>query len=82
MSVGASPNVVSLPILHRYMLTKAVNHFGKRERDRIRTIWFVHSRAMEVASYLRHRFAHRPLWCCTNTERYRVVRNGFHEIDG
>ena len=82
MSVCASPNVVSKPIVHRYMLTNAVNHFGKRERDRVRTVWFVHSCAMEVTSYPHHRFAHRPLWCCTNTERYKVVLNGFHEIDG
>jgi hypothetical protein len=58
MSVCASPNVVSIPIVQRYVLTNAVNHFGKRERDRVRTIWFVHSCAVEVASYLRHRFAH------------------------
>jgi len=72
MSVCPSPNVVSIPIVHRYILTNAVNQFGKRERDRFRTDWFVHSCAMEVTSHLRHRFAHRLLWCCTNAERYKV----------
>jgi len=82
MSVCASPNVVSILIVHRYMLlTSAVNQFGKREREPSRTIWFIQSCAMEVAGHLRNRFALRPLWCCTNTERYKVVRTGFHEID-
>ena len=83
MSVCASPNVLSTPIVHRYILTNAVNYFGKRKRDRVRTIWFLDSYAMEVTTViLRHGFARRPHGCCTNTKRCKVVRKEFYEIDG
>jgi hypothetical protein len=33
MSVCGFRNRLSIPNVHTYMLTSAVNHFGKRERD-------------------------------------------------
>jgi hypothetical protein len=48
--ICVSPNVVSVPNVHRYMLTNEVNHFGKQSGGRVRTVWFVHSCGMQIAT--------------------------------
>jgi hypothetical protein len=45
-----SPNVVTVPNVHCYMLTNEVNHFGKYKGDRVGTLWFVHSCGMQIAT--------------------------------
>jgi hypothetical protein len=51
--ICVSPNAVSVPNVHWYMLTSDVDHFGKHGGDRARTVWVVHSCGMQTAAVSR-----------------------------